>query len=303
MDLKGLLAVEEKKKVSFFDYEGRFLSSMEGTYVMSGWFEEGFVPWGNKKRYGFMDTTGRMVIEPAFEYRDLGEFEDDKFLIGGFFAGGLAVVKSGGKWGVIDKTGEYVLPCDYTDIHRVTKYNELLAVAGADHLFALFSPERGFLSDFECTTISFARADELIHCRKGTLTGLIDRNGKEVVACEYDVLRILNDSIARVELNYKHGLVDLKTGELLTPVLYDMMIATDYPYYSVFCGMERGVIDRRGNEIFPCGDAHVTPAGDGLFVIREGKQEKLIDQAGETLIPLQDGHIEPWMNDLFWIIK
>lgn len=50
--------------------------------------------------YGFIDTTGRLVIEPWF-----AQACD--------FKNGLAKVNQSGKWGFIDVTGNVVVPCQY----------------------------------------------------------------------------------------------------------------------------------------------------------------------------------------------
>jgi hypothetical protein len=56
-------------------------------------------PNGDKK-YGYIDTTGSVVIEAGFS--DAHDFKN-----------GLAKVKESGKWGFIDITGKIVVPCLY----------------------------------------------------------------------------------------------------------------------------------------------------------------------------------------------
>ena len=46
--------------------------------------------------WGFIDTTGKFVIQPQFD--GAGRFSD-----------GFAAVKIGDRWGFIDKTGEYAI--------------------------------------------------------------------------------------------------------------------------------------------------------------------------------------------------
>ena len=54
------------------------------------------------KKYGFIDKSGKVVIEPQFDYvRDLIE--------------GLAEVKKDGKWGVIDKNGKVIVEPQFDD--------------------------------------------------------------------------------------------------------------------------------------------------------------------------------------------
>jgi hypothetical protein len=52
-------------------------------------------------KWGFIDKTGQMVIQPQFAKPSL-------FAKPYYFVGGLALVWAGEKWGYIDKTGKYV---------------------------------------------------------------------------------------------------------------------------------------------------------------------------------------------------
>ena len=47
--------------------------------------------------YGYIDTTGRVVIAPRFHAAEI-------------FSGGLAAAREGGLYGYIDTTGRYVIP-------------------------------------------------------------------------------------------------------------------------------------------------------------------------------------------------
>ena len=67
-------------------------------------------------KYGFIDKTGKLVIEPRFDS-------------GSNFLGGLAQAKSGDKWGYIDTTGTFIIPPTYDD---VSSFEEGLACVKAN---------------------------------------------------------------------------------------------------------------------------------------------------------------------------
>lgn len=60
-------------------------------------------------KWGFVDRSGQMVIEP--------QFEDAKSFLCGF-----AAVKENDKWGYIDKTGKIIINCTFEDANSFSKY-------------------------------------------------------------------------------------------------------------------------------------------------------------------------------------
>lgn len=107
---QGLAAVKEGEKWGYIDPKGNAAIAPQFDYA--GVFSDGLAPVyeGVTKFYrmdgvpadgkvGFIDKTGKRVIEAKFEARGLG---------GLYFSKGLAKVFEGDRWGYIDKTGKYV---------------------------------------------------------------------------------------------------------------------------------------------------------------------------------------------------
>lgn len=79
--------------------------------VALGTEESFYFDYANHYTYGYIDTTGRYVINPQFD--EAGDFHK-----------GLALVKFGGKWGYIDTKGCYVINPQFDDAED---FNEGLA--------------------------------------------------------------------------------------------------------------------------------------------------------------------------------
>ena len=77
----------------------------------AGGFSEGLSPIKIKGKWGYCDTTFKLII-PAI-YNDVG-----------YFSKGIAPVKKGATWGYINKTGETVIPFKYDSC---TSFDNLLA--------------------------------------------------------------------------------------------------------------------------------------------------------------------------------
>ena len=66
-------------------------------------FSDGYAKIGRKYLYGFIDTTGKVVIEPQYNTATS-------------FSNGIAVVSKNGKYGVINKDNEILIPLEYDSI-------------------------------------------------------------------------------------------------------------------------------------------------------------------------------------------
>ncbi len=98
-----LIAVRLGTKIGFIDRKGEFKINPQfdidtsGLDVVTGTeFSEGMAVVKQDKLYGYIDTTGKMVIE--------AQYEDCHF-----FQEGLASFRKNKKWGFIDKSGKVVI--------------------------------------------------------------------------------------------------------------------------------------------------------------------------------------------------
>ena len=71
-----------------------------GTFAIEPKFSEGLAAVKINGKWGFIDKSGQMVIQP--------QFATNYFSKPSYFSGGLALVWAGEKWGYIDMTGKYV---------------------------------------------------------------------------------------------------------------------------------------------------------------------------------------------------
>ena len=89
----GLFLIKQNDKYGYIDKTGKVV--IEPQYERASDFSEGLAAIAVEKKWGYIDTTGKTVIEPQFDAA--GKFTDD-----------LAPVKVEKKTGYIDKTGKYI---------------------------------------------------------------------------------------------------------------------------------------------------------------------------------------------------
>ncbi len=89
-------------KMVYINNFGRIVIKTPYDYYQFGQnkFSEELAGFQENKKYGFIDETGKIIIQPAFDY------------IGGF-SEGIAEVRINGKWGFIDRTGQMLIRPQY----------------------------------------------------------------------------------------------------------------------------------------------------------------------------------------------
>ncbi len=94
---------EDSTYFFYFDDKGKTVLQLPGNYIIAGYFREGLAPVVNKDRgLGFIDITGKMMIQPKYEVAVAGAYPIPYVVIPEFI-GGYAYIKS--FKGYIDREG------------------------------------------------------------------------------------------------------------------------------------------------------------------------------------------------------
>ena len=171
-------------KVAFVNQSGKVAISgnFDGLPTVGGGFIDGLAPAGTGGKWGYIDTTGKWVIDPQFESA-------------WSFADGLAPVLVGGRWGYVDQKGRFVINPQY-DFGG--EFVEGLAI------FMSSGRKMGFI-DTKGHVVSDARflgvdnfSEGLAPVKTEDGWGFIDRTGKMVVSPQFDSAGIFQNGLARV---------------------------------------------------------------------------------------------------------
>jgi hypothetical protein len=156
----GRAAVKLGSRAGFIDKDGKYISSPDFRWV--GMFYGDLAPAMTADGVvAFVNRSGKLEMP--------GKFES----IGGFgFTGGLAVARSGGKWGFIDTAGKWVIDPQF---EGAANFSDGLAVVIV-----------------------------------GGRTGYIDKNGKFVVNPQFDFGGEFHEGLAFFGNSGKYGLIDTK---------------------------------------------------------------------------------------------
>ncbi len=197
---------------------------------------------------GFADATGKVAIPCKFEdarpfnaaYTAVSERQKEELV-----------------WNFIDKTGKVVATPEYEDastfqngvcpIMRKGKWG----FVGLDLDEFAYKYEYTFSDDEERWSYRRSAANDPIPVAKAGKYGYINRQGKEIVKCQYEDAFAFVDGAARVMKGGKYGLID-KTGAQVLPTVYDAM-EYDFAHnaLTVVKGGKRGLVVS-GKLILPC---------------------------------------------------
>ena len=208
----------------------------------------------NRTWQGFIDKNGKQVISFPDNYRYLSGFSE-----------GMAAVIVDGKYGYIDKKGNWLIPPKFEyeieemgDIAHSPNFHEGFAVA-----------------------------------YKNGKYGYIDKNGNEVIPCAYDYAYPFSDGMAVVMKNGKYGYVDKNEKEVI-PCYYDEAMPFSEGYASVEGGGNDYIIDKNEKGVFSLSSYS---KGYGGVVFHEGLAavyktigggsfaSGFIDTSGKEVIP------------------
>lgn len=166
------------------------------------------------RRWGFVDSVGRTVVEPFYNAIDIENA-----------AGGWVAVSSFDRWGVVAENGREIVPLDYQDVRvngapgpdmvRVRSgFSWGLLKIGGDFVIP---PRYDELGDF-------GEQGQPAPFKRGGLWGYVDATGREIVPPRYDRADAFRrrDGLGRVGRGDGDGLVDVTGREVIPPVHADL---------------------------------------------------------------------------------
>jgi|GEM_PF-649258 len=184
-----------------------------------------------KKKFGYMDESGTMVIKALYDYAS-------------FFNDGLAAVKIGKKWGVIDGTGNMVIPTEYDLILNFEKGMARVTLNDKD----------GFIDKKNQVVIPIIYDDAAWHSAEGCIAvllngkwGFVDTKNNTIIPFLYESVYDFSDGLAGVQLGGKWGFID-RTGKVIIPIKYEAVGSFSNGIGTVYTATGSRKVDKEGKE-------------------------------------------------------
>ncbi len=199
-EIEVIKEVNDKKKLSLFEYQFEDVGS----------FSEGLAPIKLNGKWGYVDTSGYIAVEPIYDAAE--EFED-----------GLAEVGINKEDGFIDRSGKEVIKPGSIEFGLLVEFSE--------GLIAFEKNERyGFVNNYGKIIVEpiFDKANDfsegLAVVRVGTKYGFIGKDGKFEIEPIYDLAFGFHNGIASVMVDSKWGCID-KSGNFIISPKYNFLVS------------------------------------------------------------------------------
>lgn len=244
----------------------------------------------------FLLTLGVFVATPDVNFTVSAEDITVKEIVSGLdydevynFSEGLACVKKDDKYGVIDKTGSLIVPCEYDWIGYSTE--GMIPVKKGDK-WGLVDKTGSLVVPLEYDELGYFN-EGLTYAKKGDKWGYINKTGSIVIPLEYNVACPFSEGIALVNKDNKYFYID-KTGKIaLSLDIYGfqgylnegMLVVSNYEYEHPY-----GCINKNGEVVVPFAYDLIYGFHEGFSVVGIGRspdtKRGVIDKTGKVIVPL-----------------
>lgn len=229
---EGLAAVKLNEKWGFINKMGKVIIPI--IYDEVNVFDKGGLAKVQLNgKYGFIDKLGTVRI--AIKYDGTNGFNDDgyadvwlkrrqlsinrsgkEFDYVSDFKEGLAVVSSKGKYGFVNKSGEYIIPLIYND---ASDFGNNLAPVKVGSKWGYINKLNNFIIPLNYDEArSFQKGLACVKLKKKY--GYVDNSGQVIIPLNFDQAYWFSEGLALVEKENKLGYINEK-GEIIIPIIYE----------------------------------------------------------------------------------
>ncbi|AHM59942.1 hypothetical protein D770_08395 [Flammeovirgaceae bacterium 311] len=239
----------------------------------------------------FYDSVGRSTTMTALSDASGNILVSYKPMHIDLFKNGVARVKEGAHFGLIDLKGNYVLPAEWDSLAVV----QSVVVAGmrltANWYWHLFNLQGKKLSRHTYQRIVPVAAGPL-PAKKDNRWGYIDQNGSETLICRYDTTFAFTGELARVRYNGQEGVINKEGLWQIRPMAENITILSPSRFLARLKGGYQ-LLNETGEVLFETAEV-LKPIVGGIVEITADRRWGLIDLNGRRLsFPIYD-----WISDL-----
>jgi Caspase domain/WG containing repeat len=277
-------------------------------------FKEGLALIKQNGKWGFIDKTGKIIIQSQFEL--LGGIFENPII----FSEGLAKIKQNGRYGYVDRTGKTVIQYQFD---KAFDFKEGLAFIEQNGKWGLIDntgrmvvqPQFEYVSNF---------TEGLATIKQNGKYGYIDKTGKIVIQPQFYLAEPFSEGLAKINLNgagyidkngrivfqhqyystesfteglapmyqkngkwYKWGFID-KAGKIAIQPQFDYLENFSEGLAKISLNGKYGFVDKSGRIVIQPQFDNAGIFKEGLSLIKQNDKWSHIDKTGKIVIQPQD---------------
>jgi hypothetical protein len=223
-----------------------------------------------KAKTGYIDNTGKIVIQPKFDSGD--DFNE-----------GVAAVRSGDSWGYIDETGKFIIQPQFFEANQFREgtakvgvyYKNRQIIKNVVGYYKYIDKNGRFVKESESKKLKIDFFEGLSSLYSDEGCGYIDKNGNVAFNRRFTMCGEFSEGLAAVYADGKWGFID-KTGKYMIEPQFGeassfndgISIVKMLEIPKNFEGQgSYSLIDKAGHFIFPARFGQIGKFRDGLAYV------------------------------------
>jgi len=224
---------------------GNFIPIGDNAYCTGEWntcklFTENKVALKRDTKWGYLDKLNDQAIEFKFD-------------AAGAFANGVAIVKVGTTYNIIDGRGRTLLDAGYDRLVR--DVDDRVMIYRKNSKYGLLSEGGNEITGAVYDTYNGLFTDGRLAVKSGTKYGYIDKTGDMIIPAIYEEAYEFSRGLALVKYNGAYGYINNAGGIIIPATLVDAYSFDDYDRAIVQPDDETfALIDKTGTQLFSASD-------------------------------------------------
>ena len=249
----------------FIDTNGNWI--IEPAYSEAREFTEGLAAVRMFNTWGYINNDGEWFIEPLFE--NAFPFEE-----------GMAAVVFDNRWGFIDHDGEFAIEPVFL---KASSFSEGLAlVSNGDGYF--FITHKGYQVGTEKFNKALPFAEGMAPIVVDSEKGYVDNNGYLTIKHQFEFAAPFSEGMAQVRKNTLWGYID-RAGNVIIPTQYTASSHFSEDLAAVIKKNKWGYIDKTGSWSIKADFEHASPFSHGFAAVKSKGRFGIIDKNGSWTVP------------------
>lgn len=293
---EGLIAASKDDKYGFFDSTGKMV--IPCMYNGPAQFSDGVADVKKDGKLGFIDKTGKEL----FPFRKYD-------YVGGFVNGlsSFRIIKGGKElYGFVDKSGNEVIPAAYDDL-QISWFENGYAIVKKNGKYGTVNRQNVMVIPFEYEKLNDFN-NGITTAKKGGKWGIIDTANKELVAftMDYETVYEFSSGYAYTEKKGVKGYIDTKGKPAFTGITFSEAFPFGNNGYAIVCEEKgkRYLLNANGSTLFK-GSVYtdINQLEDNSFLVTQDSVQGIIDKTGKILLPVNYTSIMQMGNNFLLVVK